>query len=1219
MPSTTIDADARLLDDLLTRLHPLLIDYYATSQRDETPVVPPMCPEQLGERLQLELPEEGSGTEGALNVVQQVLKYSVQSLNPRFMDKLYAGSNPIGIVSELLIALLNTNSHVYHVSPVFTLMEMEVTKAVGQLLGMGKTSGGILCPGGSSSNQLAMITARNKMFPSIKTQGYLPRPYNPQAEYGKLKIFTSSHGHYSIDKTALALGLGTDNVIKVAVDDHGRMDALALDRAIADCLERDETPFFINATAGTTVLGTFDPIRAISAVAKKYGCWLHVDGSWGGSAIFSSSRQKTQLDGSELADTFTLNPHKLLGVPLQCSLLITPHDGHLLFSASNSLNAGYLFHGNPYDLGDGTVGCGRRPDALKLYLGWIFYGRQGYERRIEHAYAMAAYLTSLVRSKAKDGFKLVMDPSPFMQICFWYTPPSQRERLCALDPTCDGTSIKDTIAPGTNAAYNDVLTRITQSIHRQINESGEYLVDYAPLSGHPSFFRVVVNAPTVQERHLDRLMAMIERIGQETDWDAVVIGPPGSGKTTYCYGMYQFMNAIGRKCSIVNLDPANENLPYPCAVNIFDLITLEDAMESLQLGPNGAMIYCMEFLKKNMDWLVDKLKALGDEYILFDFPGQVELFTHHSSVKELIDELQKLNYRLVAVHLVDAHYCLDPSKYISVLLISLKTMIQLELPHVNILSKVDLMESYGKLAFNLEYYTEVMDLDYLQQQLDEDPINKRYKQLNKALCELIEDFSLVGFYTLAVEDKKSMMNVLQVIDKAGGYIFGGLTEELLGWLNELLQINYTKVEQVGTGAAYCQILDSIYGDVPMKKVKFEARHDYEYVGNYKILQTAFDRHRVDKIIPVERLMKCKFQDNLEFLQWFRRYWDQYYPGGDYDAVARRHGSGISAGGPKAPTGAPRSMAGAPVRKSDAGLWPNLFYIRALITAAGRAQSRSGMTSGRLSSASGNVHMDPHKNNMIVELNEQLAQARVTLDGLEKERDFYFGKLRDIEILVQQQLDKEETEDPHTQILKDIQNILYSTEASCVLYSIAGDALTITVSGPKIVELAPTEDNDKDKVDEGEAADADDASTFAAAENAQYWVALMKVDWSIACLNFEGVFAELSLAYTTPNLKFIKMDLDINPQLESQLSISTGATSLDLPTVILFEREKGELARLPPPATQDRSTDRPTMTDVTHNARETLQRLGWDRSPRSVIQAFALEKRYAETISSKKKR
>ena len=127
----------------------------------------------------------------------------------------------------------------------------------------------------------------------------------------------------------------------------------------------------------------------------------------------------------------------------------------------------------------------------------------------------------------------------------------------------------------------------------------------------------------------------------------VVCGSPGSGKSTYCYGKYQLFNALNRPIAVVNLDPANETIPYPCAIDISSLITLEDAMQELGLGPNGAMLYCMEYLEANYDWLEDRLKELGDDvYILFDLPGQVELSTNHESIKRIIKKLTKSGFRV---------------------------------------------------------------------------------------------------------------------------------------------------------------------------------------------------------------------------------------------------------------------------------------------------------------------------------------------------------------------------------------------------------------------------------------------------------------------------------------------------------------------------------------------------------------------------------------------
>ncbi|MQL87383.1 hypothetical protein Taro_019905 [Colocasia esculenta] len=247
----------------------------------------------------------------------------------------------------------------------------------------------------------------------------------------------------------------------------------------------------------------------------------------------------------------------------------------------------------------------------------------------------------------------------------------------------------------------------------------------------------------------------------------IAIGPPGSGKTTYCNGMSQFLRLIGRKVAIINLDPANDELPYECAVNIEDLIKLSDVMVEHNLGPNGGLVYCMDYLEKNIDWLESKLQPLvKDHYLLFDFPGQVELFFLHSNAKNVISNLtRKLDLRLTAVHLVDSHLCSDPGKYVSALLLSLTTMVHLELPHINVLSKIDLIESYGKLAYNLEYYTDVQDLSYLQHHLDQDPRSAKYRKLTKALCDVIEDFGL---------DKESVGNLVKLIDKSNGYIFAGI-------------------------------------------------------------------------------------------------------------------------------------------------------------------------------------------------------------------------------------------------------------------------------------------------------------------------------------------------------------------------------------------------------------------------------------------------------------
>ncbi|RZC77236.1 hypothetical protein C5167_001432 [Papaver somniferum] len=262
----------------------------------------------------------------------------------------------------------------------------------------------------------------------------------------------------------------------------------------------------------------------------------------------------------------------------------------------------------------------------------------------------------------------------------------------------------------------------------------------------------------------------------------VVIGPPGSGKTTYCNGMSQFLRLIGR---------------YECAVNIEDLIKLSDVMAEHSLGPNGGLVYCMDYLEKNVDWLESKLAPLiKDHYLLFDFPGQVELFFLHSNAKNVTEKLiKKLDLRLTAIHLVDSHLCSDPGTYVSALLLSLSTMLHLELPHINDLSKIDLIESYGKLAFNLEFYTDVEDLSYLQYHLDQDPRSAKYRKLTKQLCELAHP-SLIT--SVSLQDKESVGNLVKLIDKSNGYIFAGIDASAVEFSKIAHHVLYLEQDQVLT-------------------------------------------------------------------------------------------------------------------------------------------------------------------------------------------------------------------------------------------------------------------------------------------------------------------------------------------------------------------------------------------------------------------------------------
>lgn len=308
----------------------------------------------------------------------------------------------------------------------------------------------------------------------------------------------------------------------------------------------------------------------------------------------------------------------------------------------------------------------------------------------------------------------------------------------------------------------------------------------------------------------------------QTIFGQIVVGPPGSGKSTYCKFICENLRQLGRNAKIINLDPANDCLPYKPAINIMDLITVDRVMAEAKCGPNGSMIHCIEKLDENFGWLYDKIVTLlederkkyedikkqlkaegGDEstdstdggadlfksrpYLLFDCPGQSELYTHHKSMREIIKKLttttttrnKHFDLRLVCMNLCDSFHASDLGKYIGLVMNSLTTMLNLELPHVNVLSKVDKMECNGKTRFTRDFYCEVMDLRYLLETELESPFYEKYRQLTKALVEVIEDNGLVSFIPLNIQQAEDIHAVLQMADRANGYLVDDLDLSLL--------------------------------------------------------------------------------------------------------------------------------------------------------------------------------------------------------------------------------------------------------------------------------------------------------------------------------------------------------------------------------------------------------------------------------------------------------
>ncbi|KAM9956026.1 hypothetical protein ACTFIW_002238 [Dictyostelium discoideum] len=246
----------------------------------------------------------------------------------------------------------------------------------------------------------------------------------------------------------------------------------------------------------------------------------------------------------------------------------------------------------------------------------------------------------------------------------------------------------------------------------------------------------------------------------------LVMGPAGSGKSTYCDTMRKYCEEIKRSVHIVNLDPAAEVFEYPVSVDIKNLVTVDEVMDELHYGPNGGLVYAMEYLIENMDWLTDELGDYEDDYLIIDCPGQIELYSHIPVMRILVDHLQQIGYSVCSVFLVDSQFILDNCKFISGALMCLSAMVRLEVPHINVLTKIDVLKTSDQYK-EIEKFLD-LEVQNLVEELNLET-HDRYHRMNKAIGSLLEDFSLVGFVPLDITDQESLNVLLQHIDNSIQY------------------------------------------------------------------------------------------------------------------------------------------------------------------------------------------------------------------------------------------------------------------------------------------------------------------------------------------------------------------------------------------------------------------------------------------------------------------
>jgi glutamate/tyrosine decarboxylase-like PLP-dependent enzyme len=345
----------------------------------QNPVAEYISSEELFDKLDLQLSDEPIDEEKFKNLLEDLVLKTPRTATNAFFNQLFGGRNEKAILGDLLAVILNNSMYTYKAAGPQVGVEKAVLNKVCKMIGWDEDADGTFATGGSMTNFMSMLMARDAFSNSIRTEGMNSK---------ELTVYTSKESHYSTAKNAAFSGIGRDNVRNVGTDKVGRIDVEELRKMIEADIKIGKKPILVNLTAGTTVLGAFDPIKDVAILCKKYKIWLHVDGAYCGSVIFSE-KYKHLINDIELVDSFSFNAHKMIGTPLTCSLIMVKDKSHLHDSFSN--DASYLYQTNEdeFNLGKTSLQCGRRNDALKFWTLWKSVGTKGLEIIVDKQFYLA--------------------------------------------------------------------------------------------------------------------------------------------------------------------------------------------------------------------------------------------------------------------------------------------------------------------------------------------------------------------------------------------------------------------------------------------------------------------------------------------------------------------------------------------------------------------------------------------------------------------------------------------------------------------------------------------------------------------------------------------------------------------------------------------------------------------------------------------------------------
>jgi sulfinoalanine decarboxylase/sulfinoalanine decarboxylase/aspartate 1-decarboxylase len=339
--------------------------------------------------LDLSLSEDGIPDEEFELALKDLVLKTPRTATNAFFNQLFGGRNDKAVLGDLLAVILNNSMYTYKAAGPQVGVEKILLRETCNLIGWDQESDGTFAPGGSMTNYMAMVMARDAFDEKIKLEGVKR----------EMIVYTSKESHYSTPKNASFSGIGRNNVRYVPCDEFGKIKVSELSRMIEEDRQKGLAPMMVNLTAGTTVMGAFDSIRDVREICDAHGMWIHLDGAYCGSVLFSQS-YKHLIDGVELVDSFSYNAHKMLGTPLSCSVIVAKNKKHLHDSFSNDASYLYQTDHDEFNLGKTSLQCGRRNDALKFWTLWKSVGTKGLERIVDHQFDLADVARDYIKSNS---------------------------------------------------------------------------------------------------------------------------------------------------------------------------------------------------------------------------------------------------------------------------------------------------------------------------------------------------------------------------------------------------------------------------------------------------------------------------------------------------------------------------------------------------------------------------------------------------------------------------------------------------------------------------------------------------------------------------------------------------------------------------------------------------------------------------------------------------